>query len=97
MPSSRDSSRPRDPQESLKSSALAGGFFTTIAPWEALSCALGCISLVPESLRHCLSIPRVRSRVEIVEVHRPCVYRIRCEGQTFCFLVTCRMCTISLG
>ena len=34
MPSSRGSSRPRDPTESLTSPALSGGFFTTSATWE---------------------------------------------------------------
>ena len=36
MPSSRGSSRPRDQTRSLMSPALAGGFFTTSATWEAL-------------------------------------------------------------
>ena len=35
MPSSRGSSWPRDPTESLRSPALAGRFFTTSATWEA--------------------------------------------------------------
>ena len=35
MPSSRGSSRPRDEHASLASPALAGGFFTTSATWEA--------------------------------------------------------------
>ena len=38
MPSSRGSSQPRDQtQGSLMSPALAGGFFSTSAIWEALS------------------------------------------------------------
>ena len=36
MPSSRGSSQPRDQPMSLTSPALAGGFFTTSAIWEAL-------------------------------------------------------------
>ena len=36
MPSSRVSSRPKDQTVSLTSPALAGGFFTTSATWEAL-------------------------------------------------------------
>ena len=35
MPSSRGSSQPRDPTQSLKSPALAGRFFTTKEAWEA--------------------------------------------------------------
>ena len=35
MPSSRGSSRPRIESESHMSPALAGGFFTTSATWEA--------------------------------------------------------------
>ena len=36
MPSSRGCSSPRDQPASLKSSALAGGFFTTSTTWEAI-------------------------------------------------------------
>ena len=35
MPSSRESSQPRDQTLSLRSPALAGGFFTTSTTWEA--------------------------------------------------------------
>ena len=44
MPSARRSSQPRDRTQSLPSPALAGGFFTTSATWEALR-SLGHVNL----------------------------------------------------
>ena len=37
FPTPGESSQPRDQPKSLESAALAGGFFTTVATWEALN------------------------------------------------------------
>jgi len=42
MPSSSGSSRPGDQTQSFMSSALAGGFFTTSAMWEAFPLKVYC-------------------------------------------------------
>ena len=53
MPSSRNLPDPGTEPESLMSPALAGGFFTTSATWEALSCHAAAAA---KSLQSCLTL-----------------------------------------
>ena len=78
MPSSRESSRPRDRTHVSCVSALAGGFFTTSYTWEAYPCWVPWIKEAADGLEAERSrrpggrgwgCPRQRAHLNVLEVH----------------------------